>query len=820
MRLINDPDHWFAQKEGDDAVAVQARDGEDGRLFSELTDSELRSLRNALDKGEESTDPLVCRDYHEVQERNPAIVARTLRHDAPRIKQEYPALRSAIEDAKFSVTFDDIEVLHNIVSEPVDIDDETNADLLTCIAGARLGQRTIPLPETVESHPEPVSAILDVPADSVRSHVIHEYLLGGTVLITAPPDGTTSELAWLDAIGWIEGSEYTDVGRVAQEYATADSETRVEIEAAAILSVAHQEGGLLVSNRLEKAIAELNITEDPYPESISSILSSGAQAAAHQRAIAAAETADALRVSSSLSVDGPGDIQDAIRRCRSDRLEEIINGLEQIPLYLFEGVNPADMPAQIQAVRNGIKPDSVIEALDTAIVEREQKLDATIDQIESLSQLVGPLLSASEATRLEELPNTARSIRGLLSPSSPETPADCINLYDAQLQREQDSNFEFSQCEREAADAVLKECEEYIRSSYQAWAHSDRRDRDVEMIVDTPDLLTERFQKYDHILLMISDGFGLRQWIEARHTVPRIQQWEEADAISNTPMTTIFPSETGAGHYSFLTGQFPEEHGRDDIGKTIDTDSVALFDRARDVGAHVQVYTYLPSHNGGFRDVLKKHADDLETLEGLRAESAALTKDSQQRIASTIAQHDCTLTVLQHNQVDQIHEGSDHIADTLVSGVARDVVEYIDALASRLTDDVGVVLTADHGMIRTNDSRVDITRGEGKAALKQMDEWYDGDRLGQRVTGLKSKSKSQGSFVTNKTEYFEILPKQTMRKLRALTDDKCRGRSLRMRRRYYSEGGQMTATHGAFTFDEMFIPFVEFDLAEIDQTSE
>jgi hypothetical protein len=54
-----------------------------------------------------------------------------------------------------------------------------------------------------------------------------------------------------------------------------------------------------------------------------------------------------------------------------------------------------------------------------------------------------------------------------------------------------------------------------------------------------------------------------------------------------------------------------------------------------------------------------------------------------------------------------------------------------------------------------------------------------------------------------------------MMELRALTKDKCDGRTFRFKRRYYSENKDMTATHGSFTFDEMFIPFVEFDLGMV-----
>jgi hypothetical protein len=339
------------------------------------------------------------------------------------------------------------------------------------------------------------------------------------------------------------------------------------------------------------------------------------------------------------------------------------------------------------------------------------------------------------------------------------------------------------------------------------------------MIVDVPELVREKFDEYDHVVVMISDGFGLLQWLKAKQQSNKAQSWESNGALETERMATIFPSETGAAHYSFITGQFPGEHGRDNIRKTSELDEVALFEKARERGAYAKAMSYLPQEAGGFSTVMGEHADEFVHLDNLKSKSAALGNNSKQEISTVVATEETSLTVFQHNQIDHIHEAEDETIEPLTQSVRRNILNYVEELAVNIDEDTCFILTADHGMIRTkHESYKDIKGREMRKELKKMDERTG--QLGQRVIALKDKSSNKSYGQNHMNEYFEVLPKRKLQEFKALTDDKCSGRVLRMRKRYYSADKEMTATHGAFTFDEMFIPFTLFDLNSISEIAE
>jgi hypothetical protein len=826
MKLISDPDHWFELNEGDStpAHAVVSPDGTDGLLLTALPTQRLRELRDAIDKGDAPDSPLIVRDLAAAEREYPTFVARAAHESAPRIIDQYPEFEAALKHVSGSPTFADIRRVSELLPEPDTLNPTVVGDVLQVVIARRNGRHLVPRPQTVDHQPDVIATILGYDPDaSLRTQIIRDQLIEGPTLLSRIQDLSDRERLWLTDLGWVEQGAYTTAGELARQYAREPATGRAELEALALLGRARDHasdnGNLLVSNKLEDAIGKLDVDVETLPDDLRSHFVSLARPAAYERAIEVAREAEALRIDAVLDVDSPDEILQGIRQSRPDRLSSVRTGLGQVPLSLFTDVPAEHLPPTIAHILIALDPRAVGNALDEAIADRASQLDKTLEQLEAIHEQLKPVFSTDESKQLSQMILSARTMRNLMSPPEPSAPSDCVELYSDHLEREVTLDFGFEDTKQQVGDAILAVCEEYIRDRYRSWATSERSNREVAMIVDTPALVKERFDEYDHLIVMISDGFGLRQWLEGKLSRDTIQDWYTAGIASDTLMTTVFPSETGAGHYSFLTGQFPSEHGRDNIKKTIDVDSVALFEAARDVGAHVHAYSYLPASMSGFNSVMAAHADGFDHLEGMQAESAALTGKSQQAVASTIAQHDRSLNVIQHNQIDQLHEGSDHIADTLVSSVAADVVEYIQGLAQGLSEDVGFILTADHGMIRTrHSSQVNLTHGEALNALKQLNERYDGDRLGQRVAGLEARSVSQSSGPqtrTNTTEYFEVLPKTTMQELQALTNDRHCGRAVRMRRRYYSEQNRMTATHGALTFDEMFIPFVEFDLTQI-----
>jgi hypothetical protein len=810
MRLISDPDHWYERSSAETTVNP---DDDEAILLDGLSDNRRRQIRDQIDRGEEPDQPLLTRKESWSDHPRQAIVARSIRRSAPRIDERYPELRSALGVTSKEILFRDIRRYQEFGLE--NLNKQITADILDLISATRRNVRKTPRPETVDAAPEAVASILDSTPDAIEDQIVRENLLNSHILLSSSPDLSTPEGAWFQELEWVESGSYTEHGELVHQYTLAGEDQRRDFEAGTLLLKAREDTGLLVGNRLEEAVETLSVPFESPPPEFTDLLCSIADAESRNRAISAAEDVEAVR-GEGIDIDDPEDVLQPIKKSRPDKTNQFINGLEQIPLRLYREMPESTYPDGLKPILKALTTDTVANALDSAIAENQSQFLKTVEKLEELIVHLNPLLDNRTISGLNSVIENAKEMKRLMSPDDPTSPQDCVSLYSAQLRREADTDFSFAKTEREVSDKILATCEEYIRSEYRQWANSDRDQRDIELIVDTPSLVKERFSDYNHLVLIISDGFGLRQWLEAVHSVGKIEEWTDTGVASNTLMSTIFPSETGAGHYSFLTGQLPDKHKRDDIQKTIDVDDVALFKQARDVGAYIQVLAYLPAGNGGFSEVMAEHSDGFGHLEGLRAESAALSKNSQQKIAETVTQHDKSLTVLQHNQIDQIHEGSDHIADTLASSVARDVIEYIEGLAANLDDNVGLILTADHGMVRTRDSRKSITYGEGKKVLKSVGESYDGSRLGQRVAGLKAKSSGRGiSGQTTTTEYFEVLPKQKMRELRTLTDDKCNGRVLRMRRRYYSETDAMTATHGGFTFDEMFIPFVEFDLDKI-----
>lgn len=809
MKIVHDPDRWF-ERSSVETTVVESPDAETADVINLVNESELRKVRDDLDKGD-IDETYVTRDIDKTRSEWPALVARSKVVDAPRVIEEYQDIAGVILQANADLWFQDMRRLEEYIDEPARVPAKYLTEAVNMVISTRTGENYIPSPELVVDYPVLVSDCMEIKEkENIRQQVIHRLLKDSEFkdALKAPEQAGDRYREWLSELDWIDEGNLNDGGVQAFEYAKASDEDKIKWSACALLEAAKENTGHRLETKLEKAILSLWASEEieDLDESLQDVLASTASSEAYALAREAADDQRLLDIGDGLSID-ESDILRYIEESKPKELKQsVLMQLEQVPLALYE--SPPDF---VKPVLSALDSEKVISSLDRAIAEDAAQIEKTIGTLEDIIELVKPLWGERAETIQDDI-DAARDMLKSLDPSAPTSPRDCVSLYDEQLARESSLSTKFAESEPELADEILAVCEEYIRDNYRKWANSDPEERPIAMIPDIPSRIANLLDKNDHILLIVSDGFGLRQWLEAIHNNNQIQAWETEDVVSNTLMTTIFPSETGAAHYSLFTGQFPMGHGRNDIQSSLQPEEGHLFDKAKNKGAFTQALSYLPPQPG-FSGVLEKTADEYHHLEGLRAEDAALKKETIGHVASAVAKHDKSVSLLQHNQIDQLHEGMDHVADSLIPGVADDFVKFIRQLSYRLDDDILPILTADHGMLRTRDSLKSLTHGEAKNALSQMGEYYTD--LGQRVVGLRSKSGRQnyGNRTTN--QYFEILSEQQMRQLRALTEEKCDGRTLRYRRRYYSHSEQLTATHGAFTFDEMFIPFLTFDTSKI-----
>ncbi|SFR58245.1 alkaline phosphatase family protein [Halogeometricum limi] len=816
MYIVEDPDHWY-RREGPSPEVVSP-EGDSAELIDVMDASSIREIRNSADRGA-VTQLYITRDFDSFAANWEAIAARSQVKDAPQVIQYFDDLTEVLSKVRFSLRFSDVMQYQDLINADDECDLSLRVNALELLIAKRKGQSGIPLPALIDKQPVLVAECRNADSpEQIRKTILRELLTSDDFIfaLEEPAKVTLEHEAWAIHMGWIRENEKTLSGEQALSYAKATRGAKTEWESYALLSHAQEaaasRSNMLIDTKLEKAKNELSISTEltDLDSDFRSVLVNIASPESYEMAQQLADEKGALRSIDSIDI-GIDEIRRHVRESRPKELKEnIINNLDQIPLALFS----SSPTSGIQTVVDALESDILLSDLDTAIANEESQVNKLITRLEEIEDFIEPVAS-EEAAKTRSNLTDAREMISALSPTSPESPTDCIELYDDQLDREASLSTQFGETERKIADAVLRVCEDYIRDTYRQWANTDPTSREVAMITDIPTKVEKLLDNHDHILVIVSDGFGLRQWLEATHNNEKISDWAKNGVASNTPMTTIFPSETGAGHYSLFTGQFPIEHGRDDIQKAINPPEGNLFDRARRAGAYTQALSYLHDGAGGFSEVLGSAADNFVHLEGLRAEDAAFQKETVKHIADVVNQYEKSVHFLQHNQIDQLHEGTDHIADSLIPGVADDLATFVKQLTKRLGDNILPILTADHGMVRTANSRKSLTSGEGLNALKNRGEYYQD--LGQRVAGLKDNNQQSNSFGKNpENQWFEILPKQTMQELRALTKDKCDGRTLRFKRRYYSEKEDMTATHGAFTFDEMFIPFVEFDTSLID----
>lgn len=814
MNVIVDHDYWF---EGDPADAeVTTPDGEKGMLLERADREQLQWIRDVLDKGELPGNQLVTRNPEFLRSKWPSIAVRIQFTDARKVSEEYPKYSRAIAAVSASVRFTDVRRVDGLFSEPDGVPTEIKSEALQLTVQDRENTQPIPSPSLLDSYPDLVASLLRDEAVSrvgLVSRLIDDprFQKG----LENPDDVDEAAVCeWVESLGWLSGSELTDLGDFVREYVIADEETKHEYETAAVLIAAESSVSQLVASKLDDALADVSVT---IPEAVQStetfeIIQHRSDTEIYEQARSSVGADRLSQFLSNVDIDDAETFREYVAESKARELDGITDDLDFVPVELYA----SEVPEELEPLVAGLNPDVLESKLDNAIADDRATLNDALSALEEIIDQLRPILSPRHRERLSELMGRVTETRDGLAVKTPESPQECLELYETLVNQELSKDFSFARTAERFRENILERCEEYIRDSYPDWIDvGDRADREVNLLVDAPDIVEERFASYDHVVMLISDGFGLRQWLEGSKQVPRYQDWKEAGAVDNELTTTVFPSETGAGHYSFLTGQFPLENGRDNIKKSISIPDDHLFSRANSRGAHTKALSYLSGE--GFSSVLSTLADEFEELSDFRSASSALSGKSLQAVASHVQAYKQTFTVIQHNQIDQIHESGDHIADALLPGVTSNLLDYIESLSTTLDENVCVVVTADHGMLRLDDELLDVTSGEMQNELKNRG--FRTDTLGQRIVGLKQVSGGARAWGEHNRDRYEILKELDMEDLNAKTNDKCDGPVLRMKRRYYSHHEQLSATHGGFTFDEMFIPMLTFDLQTLAEIS-
>lgn len=813
MKVLVDPYHWFEGKHGESIVRTM--DGETGKLLENIDQQYLQQLRDDLDRGSYPDETLVTRDKKEFKTNWKSIAARMDFTSAPTPIDQYPAYERSIRAVSEPVLFPDLRCVDRYIESPEGVPAEIKREALELAIHQRRRLPAVPSPDLVSSYPAVATNLVDL-KDSSDVAVL-DFLIDMEVMEDALRSPTDIEHptvdAWLRELGLIDGKKLTDVGQFLIEYIVASSEKQQQYEMAAVITAAQSSVSQLPSSKLQKAIDSISVD---LPEEVSAtvvgeLLRHRPGSAVYQQIHDLLEAERLDRFVNSISIESAKDVREYVANSCAQELKTLRNDLEMVPVELYA----IDPPEDLQKIVNGLDPSVLQTSLDQAISEDRATLDASLEHLTNLVDALSPILDPQRRDRLDELFELVNDLREGLSVDPPNSAAACHALYDRLIGQVQSSDFAFTQTRKRQRENILEICESYIRTNYKKWIdESDRKNREVTLLTDVPDIVNNLFGSYDHVIVIISDGLGLRQWMEGTRRSPKYRHWEKEGVLTNELATTIFPSETGAGHYSFLTGSFPSEHGRDTINKSITAPDSHLFSRADDREAHSKAISYLGSDGSGFSAVLAELADEFQQLSAFRSADSSLSNRSQQAVASHIRAHDRTLTVLQHNQIDQLHESGDHIVDTLLEGVTSEMIEYIEGLATALNDDICLLLTADHGMLQVDDNDLmNVTDYQLRSELKNRG--YETDELGQRIVGLEAVSGGHKAWGDQETADFEILNEAAIEDLKATTNDKCNGPVLRFKRRNYSHHDTLTATHGGFTFDEMFVPMLRFDFQEI-----
>ncbi|WP_135365133.1 alkaline phosphatase family protein [Halosimplex halophilum] len=242
-----------------------------------------------------------------------------------------------------------------------------------------------------------------------------------------------------------------------------------------------------------------------------------------------------------------------------------------------------------------------------------------------------------------------------------------------------------------------------------------------------------------HVVLVLVDGFGLDRW---RADADRYELFDALDTRGTvTPLTSVYPSETGSAIPTLHTGRTPAEHGMlgwewydPEVGAVVQGLPFVRKgsgDSAADVMDPAELFAGDPIYDALVADGVDAHAVQPESIAGSPSSEAMLGAAEDHPAANAA---ELALTVR------QTLESADGptccyayfgMADALAHFAGTDSADYraqlgavADALQRQLVEGLDpetaaetlLVVTADHGLVDTDpDDYVDLVAVDGVA---------------------------------------------------------------------------------------------------------
>ncbi|WP_459193078.1 alkaline phosphatase family protein [Halosimplex sp. J119] len=247
-----------------------------------------------------------------------------------------------------------------------------------------------------------------------------------------------------------------------------------------------------------------------------------------------------------------------------------------------------------------------------------------------------------------------------------------------------------------------------------------------------------------HVVLLLVDGFGLDRW---RADADRYAFFDALDTRGAvTPLTSVYPSETGSAIPTIHTGRTPAEHGMlgwdwydPEVGAVVQGLPFTHRDgtSAADVIEPAELFTGDPVYDALVSDGVDAHAVQPESISGSPSSDAMLgaaTDHSATNAAEmaltvrrTLESADRpTLCYAYFGKADALahYEGTESAGHRAQLGAVADAVQrqLVAGLDPETAAETLLLVTADHGLVDTEPhSYVDVCAVDGVADALQTD---------------------------------------------------------------------------------------------------
>ncbi|WP_436907056.1 alkaline phosphatase family protein [Halosimplex marinum] len=311
---------------------------------------------------------------------------------------------------------------------------------------------------------------------------------------------------------------------------------------------------------------------------------------------------------------------------------------------------------------------------------------------------------------------------------------------------------------RDDVAAALRDDHErdgYLRPDYDGYCFGNVGPTVTDLFgVDTGrrlpgDVFTGVDTDVSHVVLLVVDGFGLDRW---RTDADRYELFDALDTHGTvTPLTSVYPSETGSAIPTLHTGRTPAEHGMlgwewydPEVGAVVQGlpfTTKGDGDSATDVLDPADLFTGDPIYDALAADGVGVHAVQPESIAGSPSSEAMLgaaedhpaanAAEMALEVRRTLESADGpTLCYAYFGMADAVAhsagtDSADHRAQlgAVADAVQRQLVEGLDPETAAETL---LLVTADHGLVDTDpDDYVDVCAVDGVADSLRTDP--DGD---------------------------------------------------------------------------------------------